>query len=130
MANYSDHMALSKTLFVEMESACKAGEWAIAVDAGFYTVFHGMEALNALECRDTYSFADAADIIETILVERGLGSQFVSDYRYLFYFRRGALYGAHTPDEKQMAEYVARAKNCISRIELSLVSYGVNERIH
>lgn len=130
MAVFSEHLALSKTLYGEMNKAVQEGEWAVAVDAGFYTVFHGMESLNALECRDTYSFADAADIIETILVERGLGQQFVSDYRYLFYFRRGALYGAHVPDEKQMAEYVARAKSCISRIEVSLVSYGINEHIH
>ncbi len=130
MAVYSDHLALAKSLYVEMEKAMDSGDWALTVDAGFYTVFHGMEALNAIECRDTYSFADAADIIETILVERGLGSQFLSDYRYLFYFRRGALYGAHVPNKKQIAEYVARSKACVARIELCLASYGIMDTVH
>nr|WP_309402176.1 hypothetical protein [Aminobacter niigataensis]WMD00117.1 hypothetical protein RAR13_28970 [Aminobacter niigataensis] len=130
MAVYADHLTLAKALRGEMERALQADEWAIVVDAGFYTVFHGMEALNALECRDTYSFADAADIIETIVVERGLGNQFVSDYRYLFYFRRGALYGAHVPTKEQLSEFVARSRACVARIELGLTGYGLSDTIH
>lgn len=110
MALLNDHIDLAKTLHADMISAHERGEWPIVVDAGFYSVFHGMEAVNALDCRDTYSFADAADILETILIERGFGEAFASDYRYLFYFRRGALYGAHVPSKEQMAEYVRRVE--------------------
>ena len=117
MAILADHLALARALHEDMKRANVKGDWPIAVDAGFYAVFHGMEAVNALECRDTYSFADAADILETILVERGLGQQFASDYRYLFYFRRGALYGAHFPSEQQMKEYIGRAEKSFSAIE-------------
>ena len=117
MAILADHLALERALHEDMKRANVKGDWPIAVDAGFYAVFHGMEAVNALECRDTYSFADAADILETILVERGLGQQFASDYRYLFYFRRGALYGAHFPSEQQIKEYVGRAEKSFSAIQ-------------
>ena len=117
MAILEDHLVLARALYDDMKRAHTKGEWPIAVDAGFYAVFHGMEAINALECRDTYSFADAADILETILVERGLGQQFASDYRYLFYFRRGALYGAHFPSEKQMNEYIGRADKSYGAIQ-------------
>ena len=117
MAILADHLALARALHEDMKRANVKGDWPIAVDAGFYAVFHGMEAVNALECRDTYSFADAADILETILVERGLGQQFASDYRYLFYFRRGALYGAHFPSEQQIKEYVGRAEKSFSAIQ-------------
>jgi hypothetical protein len=75
-----------------------------------------MEAMNALECRDSYTFADAADILENVLIERGLGKQFLDDYRYLFYFRRGALYGPHIPTAGQLSEFVQRARRGIQRI--------------
>jgi hypothetical protein len=117
MAILADHLALARALHEDMKRADVKGDWPIVVDAGFYAVFHGMEAINALECRDTYSFADAADILETVLVERGLGQQFASDYRYLFYFRRGALYGAHFPSEQQMKEYIGRAEKSFSAIQ-------------
>jgi uncharacterized protein (UPF0332 family) len=110
MAVLASHLALAETLHADMERAHGSGEWPIAVDAGYYAVFHGMEAMNALECRDSYTFADAADILENVLVERGLGKQFVDDYRYLFYFRRGAIYGAHIPTSEQIAEFVERAR--------------------
>jgi len=116
MANYEDHLALARQLHEDMKRAVTKGEWPIAVDAGFYTVFHGMEALNALECRDTYSFADAADILETML-EPKLGQQFVADYRYLFFFRRGALYGAHFPSGAQITEFVERANRSFATIQ-------------
>jgi hypothetical protein len=117
MAILEDHLVLARALHEDMKRADVKGDWPIVIDAGFYAVFHGMEAINALECRDTYSFADAADILETILVERGLGQQFASDYRYLFYFRRGALYGAHFPSEQQMKEYIGRADKSFSAIQ-------------
>src|SRR5687767_2699301 len=95
MAVFKSHADLADTLYADMQEGYRSGEWPIVVDAGYYAVFHGMEAMNALECRDSYTFADAADILENVLTERGLGKQFIDDYRYLFYFRRGALYGAH-----------------------------------
>lgn len=117
MAILEDHLVLARALYEDMKRANVKGDWPIAIDAGFYAVFHGMEAINALECRDTYSFADAADILETILVERGLGQQFASDYRYLFYFRRGGLYGAHFPSEQQMKDYVGRVDKSFIAIQ-------------
>jgi uncharacterized protein (UPF0332 family) len=124
MALLNDHIELANALHSDMKSAHEKGEWPIAVDAGFYTVFHGMEAVNAVECRDTYSFADAADVLETILVERGFGEEFASDYRYLFYFRRGALYGAHVPSKEQMAEYVRRAEKSFSAVQSYLNKFA------
>ena len=88
--------------------------------------------MNALECRDSYTFADAADILENVLTERGLGKQFIDDYRYLFYFRRGALYGAHIPTSQQLAEFVERSsrgfraiKQCLGGRERSTSSETV-----
>lgn len=120
MAILTDHLTLMKTLLSEFDAALASNEWAVVVDAGFYAVFHGMEAMNALECRDAYSFADAADILDTILVDKGLGTEFAADYRYLFYFRRGALYGAHVPAQAQMAEYARRCCSCIARLQPQL----------
>lgn len=120
MALFEAHVDLARTLHADMEQAYRNSEWPIAVDAGYYAVFHGMEAMNALECRDSYTFADAADILENVLTERGLGKQFVDDYRYLFYFRRGALYGAHFPTPDQLAEFVERANRSIRAIRQCL----------
>lgn len=117
MAVFDDHIALSRTLFSDFETSLAAGEWPIAVDAGYYAVFHGMEAMSALECRDSYSFADAADILETALRSQGLSEGFIQDYRYLFYFRRGALYGAHIPTQLQMKEFARRAKSCFASLQ-------------
>ena len=116
MALLKDHMDLANVLHTDMNEAIKKDEWPIVVDAGFYAVFQGMEAANALECRDTYSFADAADVLETILVERGFGEEFASDYRFLIYFRRGTIYGAHTPSQAQLAEYVQRVERSFQRL--------------
>jgi hypothetical protein len=110
MSVFALHADLSQTLYDDMERGLRDGEWPIVVDAGYYALFHGMEAMNALECRDSYTFADAADILENVLVERGLGKQFLDDYRYLFYFRRGALYSAHIPTAEQLSEFVQRAR--------------------
>src|SRR5262245_53480787 len=120
MAVFARHVELAETLYADMERAHGSGEWPIAVDAGYYAVFHGMEAMNALECRDSYTFADAADILENVLAERGLGKQFIEDYRYLFYFRRGALYAAHIPTAEQLGEFVARAKRGYQAIRRQL----------
>lgn len=119
MAIYEDHLALARQLHEDMMQAAIKGEWPITIDAGFYAVFHGMEAVNALECRDTYSFADAADILETLL-EPTLGRQFVADYRYMFFFRRGALYGAHIPSGTQLTEFVDRANRGFATIQTYL----------
>jgi hypothetical protein len=75
-----------------------------------------MEAMSALECRDSYTFADAANILENVLVQRGFGREFLDDYRYLFYFRRGALYGPHIPTSEQLTEFVERARRGFQRI--------------
>lgn len=120
MAVLDDHIALSKTLYSDFETSHAASEWPIVVDAGYYAVFHGMEAMSALECRDSYSFADAADILETALRSQGLSERFVQDYRYLFYFRRGALYGAHVPTQSQMKEFERRAKSCFAALQVIL----------
>ena len=120
MAIFASHIALAQILYNDMERAHGSGEWPITVDAGYYAVFHGMEAMNALECRDAYTFADAADILENVLSERGLGRQFLDDYRFLFYFRRGALYGPHIPTPQQMAEFVDRTRRGFQSIRRCL----------
>lgn len=120
MARLNDHVALSEILHADMRRASNAGEWPIVVDAGFYSVFHGIEAVNALECRDTYSFADFVDILETILPARGFSDEFVADYRYLFYFRRGAIYGAHEPSSAQIEEYERRVERSMAALQAYL----------
>jgi hypothetical protein len=120
MAGFQAHLELSHTLHRDMNQARKEDEWPIVVDAGYYAVFHGIEALNALECRDSYTFADAADILENVLAHRGLGDSFVDDYRYLFYFRRGALYGCHVPTADQLAQFVDRAERSVGAIHAAI----------
>jgi uncharacterized protein (UPF0332 family) len=122
VAGVNSHIDLANTLYADMENAHRSGEWPIVVDAGYYAVFHGMEAMNALECRDSYTFADAADILENVLAKRGLDEAFIDDYRYLFYFRRGALYGGHFPTSEQLSEFFARAKRSFERIQRYVAS--------
>lgn len=107
MADMNTHRKLAQQLSLAMHRAIVDGHWPITVDAGFYAVFHTMEALNAEKCRDSYTFADAIDILERVLAPTLLSEAFVKDYEYLFYFRRGALYGTHFPTEDQITEYVA-----------------------
>jgi hypothetical protein len=107
MADLATHRALAGQLAEAMRQASAQGHWPVVVDAGFYAVFHAMEALNALDCRDAYTFADAVDILERSLAPRLLGEAFVRDYEFLFYFRRGALYGAHFPTTAQLSRFVA-----------------------
>ena len=106
MADLSVHREFAAQLNSAMRRAIAEGHWPIVVDAGFYAVYHAMAALNATACRDSYSFADAFDILEHVLVPSALNQAFLSDYRYLFYFRRGVLYGAHFPTKPQLEEYV------------------------
>lgn len=129
MAGFQAHLALSRALHEDMTQAKNDGEWPIVIDAGYYAVFHGMEALNALECRDSYTFADAADILENVLARRGLGDNFVDDYRYLFYFRRGALYGCHVPSGAQLAEFVRRADRSVAAINNTLARQSVSPEL-
>jgi hypothetical protein len=116
VADLETHHNLARQLLSEMRRAHADGDWPVAVDAGFYAVFHGMEALNAVECRDSYTFADAVDILERMLAPRYLGESFVKDYEYLFYFRRGALYGAHFPSAAQLARYVAVSERAYAHV--------------
>ena len=116
MADLETHHELSRQLLTEMRRAQEDGHWPVVVDAGFYAVFHAMEALNAVECRDAYSFADAVDILERMLAPRYLGEAFVKDYEYLFYFRRGALYGAHFPSAEQLARYVEVSERAYAHV--------------
>ena len=117
MASKEAHAALANELLVQMQEADHEAEWAIAVDAGYYAVFHSLEALNALECRDSYTFADAADILQNVLVERVLDRSVRHAYDYLFYFRRGVIYGCHEPTRRQTAEYCRVVEDCIAQIE-------------
>lgn len=107
MADLDTHRELARRLLGEAHrAAAEPRQWPVAVDAGFYAVFHAMEALNAIECRDAYTFADALDILERVLAPKYLGDSFVADYEYLFYFRRGALYGPHFPSRSQVEKYL------------------------
>jgi uncharacterized protein (UPF0332 family) len=105
MAHHKTHLQLAAALLADMRSSTAAQEWPITVDAGYYAVFHAMEALNATECRNSHSFADAGEILDSVLARRFLGEAFVDQYYFLFYFRRGTLYGAHTPNGEQLARY-------------------------
>lgn len=124
MALLEEHFELATTLHGDMRQAHQVGEWPIVVDAGFYAVFHALEAMSALECRDSYSFADALDIIETVIAERAVAAHLVSDYRYLLYFRRGALYGAHFPTAEQLTDYVEKVERNFMAIQSYLAAHG------
>lgn len=116
MADLSTHKEFARQLNVAMRRAIADGHWPIVVDAGFYAVYHTMEALNAVGCRDSYNFADAIDILERVLVPRVVSQSFMQDYEYLFYFRRGALYGPHFLSQVQLDEYVATSERAYGYI--------------
>jgi hypothetical protein len=116
MATKDAHRALAEELLGQMRKSQAESEWPIAVDTGFYAVFHALEALNAIECRDSYSFADAADILDNVLTGRVLKPSVRQGYQYLFYFRRGALYGCHTPTQAQIGDYCNMAERCYTQI--------------
>ncbi len=124
MATKEVHSVLAQDLLNQVRSSQNGAEWAIAVDAGFYAVFHSLEALNALDCRDSYSFADAADILENVLTDRVLGPSILTSYRHLFYFRRGTLYGSHVPTKDQMNEYCQTVERCYAQIAAKLADHA------
>jgi len=121
MADLNTHKEFARQLYVAMRRAVADEHWPIVVDAGFYAVYHTMEALNAVGCRDSYNFADAVDILERVLVPRVLSQAFLKDYEYLFYFRRGVLYGPHFPTQVQLDEYVVTSERAYAYI-LSVVN--------
>lgn len=121
MADLNTHLEFAKQQNTAMSRAIADRHWPIVVDAGFYAVYHVMEALNAIDCRDSYNFADAFDILEQILVPRVLSQTFMQDYQYLFYFRRGALYGPHFPTQAELNEYVLTSERAYANV-LSLVN--------
>jgi hypothetical protein len=127
MADVQTHTELSKRLLGAMREAHARAQWPVVVDAGFYTVFHGMEALNATECRDSYTFADAVDILERVLAPRFLGEAFVRDYEFLFYFRRGAIYGTHVPTGKQIARYIETAERAQRHVMAAVAQVSTEE---
>jgi hypothetical protein len=109
MADMATHRQLAEGLLQAARRAESAKQWPITIDASFYAVFHLMEALNAMDCTDSYNFADADDILHHCLSPE-LGDRFVRDYRYLFYFRRGVIYGQHFPSEKQVTRYLQKCE--------------------
>ena len=123
MANYKEHLKFAADLHSEMRSSLATDAWPVVVDAGYYAVFHGMEAMNATECRNSHSFADAGEILDSILV-RQLGSRFGDQYNHLFYFRRGAIYGSHVPTDAQLKRYVEIAEDAYR-----VVVAGVHEAV-
>jgi len=110
MGLLKDHLEMSSTLEKALETYRAPDEWPIIMDAGFYTVYHMVEAIHALDCTDTSTFADGFDLLDRILVPQGIGRDFVSKFEFLFYFRRGAIYGAHFPSEKQVRTFIETSK--------------------
>ncbi len=110
MADTATHRQLAEGLLQAARRAETAKQWPITIDAAFYAVFHLMEALNAVDCRDSYNFADADDILSYFLSSE-LGQRLVQEYRYLFYFRRGVIYGPHFPSEAQVTRYLRMCEN-------------------
>lgn len=113
MGLLNDHLKMSAELEKATDTYNDLQHWPIVVDAGFYAVYHMMEATHALDCRDTSTFADGFDLLERILLPQGLSRNFVQDFDYLFFFRRGAIYGPHFPTEAQLREYVTVAKSAL-----------------
>lgn len=105
MGLLKDHLETAAQLEKAVAEYRDADDWPIQIDAGFYAVYHTMEAIHAIGCRDTNTFADGFDLLERIMVPEGFSTEFVHRFNYLFYFRRGAIYNAHVPSETQLAEY-------------------------
>jgi hypothetical protein len=105
MAELKVHKELAAQLLAAAKKSDPAKEWPITVDAAFYAVFHLMEALNAADCRDSYTFGDADDLLTHFLTDE-LGAAFAKRYRYGFYFRRGTIYGAHFPTPAQVTRFL------------------------
>jgi hypothetical protein len=105
MAELKVHKELAAQLLVAAKRSDPVKEWPITVDAAFYAVFHLMEALNAADCRDSYTFGDADDLLTHFLADE-LGEAFAKRYRYGFYFRRGVIYGPHFPTANQVIKFL------------------------
>lgn len=124
MANADTHRQLVNALMTDMRAANHKEEWPIIVDAGYYALFHSIEALNALECRDSYSFADFSDILENIVTVRLLDPSIVNVYNYLFYFRKGVIYGSHEPTMEQISEYAQIAEEAVTYVQTEIGAKG------
>jgi uncharacterized protein (UPF0332 family) len=105
MAELKVHKELAAKLLAAAKKSDPEKEWPITVDAAFYAVFHSMEALNAADCRDSYTFGDADDMLTYFLTDE-LGAAFAKRYRYGFYFRRGVIYGPHFPTVGQVKKFL------------------------
>jgi hypothetical protein len=105
MAELKVHKELAAQLLAAAKRSDPVNEWPITIDAAFYAVFHLMEALNAAECRDSYTFGDADDLLTHFLTDE-LGESFAKRYRYGFYFRRGTIYGPHFPTRNQVTQFL------------------------
>lgn len=89
------HRPLTETFVGQIERAQTESEWPIVVDTGSCAVFHGLEAPNSIECRDSISFADAADDLVNVLTGHVLKALVRQALRPVSHFRRGALNGCH-----------------------------------
>ena len=114
MGLLKDHLKMSADLEKAVEQYNDMEHWPVAIDAGFYTVYHMLEAVHALECRDTSTFADGFDLLDRILVPQGIAPEFREQFDFLFFFRRGTIYGPHFPSEAQLGQYVAVAKSALA----------------
>ena len=115
MGLLNDHLKMSAALEKAVDEYNDLEHWPIVIDAGFYTVYHMMEAAHALDCRDTSTFADGFDLLERIFVPQGLGRDFVEQFDYLFFFRRGTIYGPHVPTDAQLRNYVNVSKDALKK---------------
>ena len=115
MGLLKDHLEMSAALEKAVDQYREHEDWPIVVDAGFYTVYHMMEAIHALECRDTSTFTDGFDLLDRILIPQGITEEFARQFDFLFFFRRGTIYGPHFPSEAQLNQYVATAKDALKK---------------
>jgi len=127
MANVDTHKQLAASLLADMRKSDPKEEWPIIVDAGYYALFHSLEALSALECRDSYTFADAADILDNVLSGPILDRSIFTAYNYLFYFRRGAIYGWHTPTAQQIVRYTETVEKCVEHVQSKFAGVGTRD---
>ena len=126
MGLLKDHLETAAALEQAVNDYRESEDWPILIDAGFYAVYHTMEAIHAVACTDTNTFADGFDLFERVLVPQGFSPEFVRQFNYLFYFRRGAIYGPHFPSDAQLAEYRRVATAALA--EAKAVYNKVNER--
>lgn len=116
MASFENHWNMAQSLLGDMRQADPEQAWPVVVDAGYYAMFHTIEAVNALECRDSFTFADFADVLDHVLTGRIVDPCLRDAYHYLFYFRRGTIYGCHTPTTGQVREYAQIVEDGIAHV--------------